>query len=305
MSKDEQLFNKIEDYLDGTLDKEVVAEFEKEITADRDLSKLVEMQRLEREAMDFFVADDLRSKIKNWDSAPPAIPDSPSTKKWYWAAVFVLLVVALGSYFMWPKSNKIMPSDTPPAMTPEQQQIPDPQIEQEPQNAPIAPKDEKKTVSPKTQVPMLYASVSTNGYMNTRPDFSTLTRGVGDSDNLLAVAAEQLNQNKPENAIIMLKPLLDNANKAIVEKANLLLAHANYQNGKYSEAANLFEKLPQNDDNQWFRLLCLVADYPSQKNAADQLITDILSQNYPDDPDNNHKYLKQTTEIKQTLSKGK
>jgi anti-sigma factor RsiW len=86
MKNDEELFFKIEDYLDGKLSQAEATTFEQEIAADRELAETVEMHRFEREGLDFMAEENLRKKIIGWETNPPQIivGEKPSNRKWVW-----------------------------------------------------------------------------------------------------------------------------------------------------------------------------------------------------------------------------
>lgn len=73
-------YEKIEAYLKGELSAEAAKIFALEIAANADLQEQVALHRLEEEAMEVLVENDLRGKMATWNSQKSTI-DTPSVKE--------------------------------------------------------------------------------------------------------------------------------------------------------------------------------------------------------------------------------
>jgi tetratricopeptide (TPR) repeat protein len=146
--EDFNLYEKIEAYLKGELSAEAAKTFAAEIAANADLQQQVALHRLEEEAMEVVVENDLRGKMATWDSQKSAL-DTPSVKeaktvnrdtafapmtvvrggnftRYAWAAAASVTILAAAMVWFWDR----------PAVPTENQ------VNQEqPQNQPVSPVD--------------------------------------------------------------------------------------------------------------------------------------------------------------------
>lgn len=103
----EEQFNKIENYLKGSLSVEETATFKKHITQDEELATEVALQELELETVAYIAKQDFKAKVASWDKNPPPNPyknklaTTPSTQKapWKWWLGGALILFLIGALF--------------------------------------------------------------------------------------------------------------------------------------------------------------------------------------------------------------
>ena len=127
----------------------------------------------------------------------------------------------------------------------------------------------------------------------------------GDAPDPFADARKLLADGKPRLAIPILEKMRQTADAAIAEQASRMLAFAYFENKNYRAAAPFFQLEMQagndRDAAEWHYLLCLVADYPNQKQRVDKILGEIIKQDFPEDPANNHPFLGAAKELKTRL----
>jgi hypothetical protein len=147
--EDFNLYEKIEAYLKGELSAEAAETFAAEIAVNADLQQQVALHRLEGEAMEVVVENDLRSKMATWDGQKSAL-DTPSVKeaqtvngdtpfapmtvvrggnftRYAWAAAASVTILAAAMVWFWDR----------PAVPTENQAV----NQEQPQNQPVSPVD--------------------------------------------------------------------------------------------------------------------------------------------------------------------
>lgn len=313
MKNDGQLFFKIEDYLAGKLPPEEVAAFERDIAADPELAETVEMQRLERESLEFMLEQNLRSKMEAWKTAPP--PDEPRSAKpgggflrWIWVGLGAAALLVVAFYFI--KNKNSNPATTPENPTPRQQSAP----QKTPYTGPVAeapypipPSQNQPAQSLKNQPAGQFAALARDAYAGTRTSWGTTIRGDADDrvDSIFAEAKKWMDDGKPQNALRALDKIKTRDDPIVAEQGLILKAHAHFQAGNFAQAAEIFAVVMQSggnrDEAQWLLLVSLAGQLPSRRDEVQRVLNDILKQDFPDDPANNHPYLRQAKDLKRSL----
>lgn len=306
--KETELFDKIEAYLKGKMPPEASEAFAREIARDPDLQEAVDLHRLGFEALDVLDEEVLRQKMKKWDALPPTDETPPEqssgSRSWIWIGLGILAALVAAFWFFRPspvstpppaeiqKPNSNLPVAETPATTPEP-----------------APATPPSPAPDKQDSPAQFAALSKKRYAESRSNWETNIRSDRKDplDSLFAQPKQLMRDGYPQQALRLLDQIRTDNDPVAADFGRKLKAHASYQAGKYILAADIFRaytlKESTRDEAQWYLLLCLVADYPNRKSQADQVLKEILQQNFPNDPANNHPFLTQAQELKSDLDK--
>lgn len=109
---DEQLHDRIEQYLLGQLPADAAARFEAEMAADPALAKQTALKRLALMGMQRRAARDMRARFEQWDAEtddPPseaAPPPKGKINPWFWTTIALLLLLAAGAFRYWGQTHK-------------------------------------------------------------------------------------------------------------------------------------------------------------------------------------------------------
>lgn len=297
MDYSDTLFDKIETYLRGKMSAAEAAAFERQIAADPELAELVEMQRFEQDGLEFLLEEDLKKKIDIWKTSPPpgmTPPRSRGRSWWVWAILLLAVFVAVG---IWCFSNKI----ETPVTAPTQQQTPPPVSTKE---KPIAETETTPKTPPETQPPpknerSRYLAISTGAYKQPE-DFNGKLKSTEPAnpatDNPLDEGIRLYTIKEYEKAIQAWEKITPQDDQyALAQK---WMGHALYKlgvkNGDFAPAAAIFQAMAdkktndsaQQDEAEWYLLLCLLPDYPQHKKQVDDLLlkmTKMESHSYHDD----------------------
>ena len=102
---DEQLVIKIDAYLKGHLSEKEATAFAQEIATDAALAQQVTQQQVHLEALDILLEDDLRAKMKNWETE--TVDDYADSNKWKkWGLGLLIVAILLSLYFLFKSQNK-------------------------------------------------------------------------------------------------------------------------------------------------------------------------------------------------------
>jgi len=318
MKNDEALFYKIEDYLKGKLPPDEAAALEQEIATDPALAEMVEMQRFEREGLEYMMGENLRAKIKDWETSPP-LPRPVSTQsanrsnwsahKKIWAGLLAIVLLGVAAFFLFRKNEppvpptqteQIAPQDT----TTQEKDVPVPPIENQP---PIAtdekkPAEKQPTNDARRRELIALADASHQLPPGFFPDNLKGTDGTAKSP--LAPAVEALRQTPPnyQKAIAEFSKIRQAAHPQDYDKAQEMLAHVYFKTGQYGKAAAIFQKrtemgLPPalHDEAEWYLLLSLVPDYDGQKGRVDGLVEKMAGEGF-------HEYREEAIEVGKKLA---
>lgn len=311
MKNDEHTFYKIEDYLMGKLPPAEVDAFEQEIAADPELAETVEIQRIEREGLLYMMGEDLRAKLKQWETSPPppfGEPEpQPSKRRWWLGGLAVAFIgVAL---VVWQLTGSVGPTEVP-AQPPKEHTSPPAQQTETP--SPVA--NEETTPSTKQPQADRYdraqlATLSTAEYGNKLPShiFPDNVKSDGTAaESPLSPAVATLSQPKPDfkKAIGELLKISPQAYPNEYGKAQEMLAHVYFNDRQFPKAAAIFQKMidkglspAEKDQTEWYLLLSLLPDYESQKKRVDKLLEGMTGQN------STHEFADAAAEVKKGLAK--
>lgn len=254
-SFDEKLYDKIEDYLRGRLSAEETTRFEGEVAASPALQEQVNLHRLEWEARERMIREQIREQVREWGKNQAHPREKRHRRKWLW--LLLLLGVVAGGLVIWwrPVSSGGVGEAQKPA--PSLQMPPDtshgsPQpIEQE--KVP----EESQPPKPKSKVP-----VASNEQIR-QERLACLDRDLAEWDKRgLEEIQRILNQYGG----------LEPKDEAY-EESRLELGRAYLHTGKNAESAEIFRyilrKYPPDSRifkrAQWYLSLALLNEYPSNR----------------------------------------
>jgi len=306
MNEDE-LYDKLEQYVRGKLPPEEAAALERDIAADPDLQEQLRLHRLELESHEFLLREKLRANVREWIAEPP--PEPPSSFLKSWGLPFLLIAFAVVGFWY------IGRQKTGTATTPIEQH--QPREEKPPVSTPDRPiaKDEPEKTGPAAPGatrpnPGYLALAETNYRMPTHlaggdqrsgdPSDTTTTP--------LAAGIRAFQNGRYQTAIRELNKVQETADPDEYLQAREWLAHAWFrrglQTGDFHQAAEQFQWMvllknndpAQLDRAQWYLLLSLLPDYPLHKSRADTLLQNILAVQ-------NHMYFNEAKQVQEALRK--
>jgi len=290
MKNDKQLFFKIDEYLKGRLTPEEAAAFGQQIAADPKLAQAVELQRFEREGLEYVLEKDLREKMKTWKKGPSQVeqktpPIPRNGKRNFWLSMLaVALLITVAFFIFRPAEKSPVPEATPierPKKIPEDSIPVNPtQTEPSQKQAPIANAEEKK--QPLQPSRSQYAYLSTSEYELPENLRSGLrSDAVNSGKSVLAPAVKAFKSNPPDykTTIVELKKISRQAHPAVYDQAQEMLAHTYFSTKQYKEAARIFEQMTRqglttsaHDQAEWYLLLSLLPNYNRQQAKIDALL---------------------------------
>ena len=112
---DENLHDKIEQYLLGQLPPDESARLEADMAADPALAEQVAMQRLALIGIQRLASSGMRAKFDKWDAdldappatdSPPAADPAPARNPWIWSTIVLLLLFIAGALWHFGQVNK-------------------------------------------------------------------------------------------------------------------------------------------------------------------------------------------------------
>ncbi len=305
----EELYNKIEAYLKGTLPPEERAAVKQEIASNPEAALELQLQQVELEAMEFLLEQDLRTKASHWlaeDDAPPpaapgAVPPAPHTRRFLLWPVVALGVVAVLAVLVW----QLKPV-TPPLPELEGIKTENPAVQDANQSGPIAePTIQAESMPPAdTRPPVKNAEkkavfAAAGSFYEDLP-LSNVRKGEpGQADeDPIAAAFRAYEQKQFRQALTLLNEVPAGSSFAV--RALELKAHVLYQLKNYEESAKLFAEVvakglaPYNDRAQWNQLVCYAVLYPTSKAELQVLLSAILA-------DKDHPYHEKAIELQAKL----
>lgn len=307
-------FDKIEAYLTGQLTDEESLQFEKEAANDQQLANELSLQRLEHDAMERMLEQELKNKMaSSWAASPPANPflekqeakvvQLDARKNWRVLRIAaaiggVLLITAL----LWRLTNNKPPEivneppkketpsepptqETPPITIPEETEI------VETPDEPVNKKEQPKQKNRKTERPAPppsqnnYLAMAENLYTAPSSQASSLKSGDAPSEkSAILQAAEALDEGRFKEALTLLGPPA--ADDQSTER--YIRGHAYFKTGKYGAAAEEFkiiaadEFLPNYQEAQWYLLLSYLAQLPTTEKEFKALANQLANDEYSD-----------------------
>jgi hypothetical protein len=303
---------KIRSFLKGRLSEEEASAFKKEIAEDDTLRKAVDLQRKEIAVFEYWLKEDLKNKLAQWDKedAQEQTPEARKTqgwktKWWLFLGLFILLTSALVFY-----KFKTAPVDLPKKkskpkapieQSKESQPLPNNQDIKtnsitEPPQAIKNPDETKKLVTPARQKELLALAVDLH-----QEGVSTLDLSGRNIDQKLTQAESLFEKQLYKDVIELLqKQSIDPQQAEQYLTQQELLGHSFFMEGKYDEAAKAFQNIAAQGHEasishpaEWNMLLSWLSDYNKNHKKIDSLLKKML-----DDP---HVYGPQAKELKNKL----
>ncbi len=309
----QDLYDKIDDYLNGNLEGTHLEAFEKALASDETLAVEVEVFRLEKEGVELLVEDDLRNKMNRWTTQlpPKNTPNTvrkdsygeggeinaitkPKNRFWLWGGG--LLLLGIGS-LVWYFTQKKEDTPKPVIEKRERLQYPaeDPKkpneirkpINQKPYNPDIViEKKPKKQVENKTTSPIdapkaddPYLTLAYVAYEDSDFSSDVRSRSTNDNENDPLKSSLEAWDTDNFNQVIRFTQSFQKHNP-VYYRAQELLGHAYFKMKNYAFAENVFANIAHaengnmSEDAEWYELLCLMA--LKNKKEADALLNKIL-----------------------------
>lgn len=289
---------KIDAWLAGKLPPAEAQAFEAEIAADPELAAEVEVHRLEQEAIDELVRQDLERDMARWDEdqggwspppeeSPPIAMPKPRGRfpRRFWIGGLLLLLLAGAFWYLRPgQETPALPGSneenvpTPVLEPPITQPPPDTQPVVK-EKIPIAettpPSGRKKKDRPDLPEPIpedLFVSVDTDMQSLQEDIIAGLspTKGAGDipdvSERSFAAGADFFKSGNAATATVELLKVAPDSPK--YADAQQMLAKLYFDEKNYRQAALCYERFAQEDTNsetKWRLVQFYLMDYPHQK----------------------------------------
>lgn len=314
----EELYDKIEAYLNGNLSEEERAAVELEIQTNPEAALEFQWQQVELEAMEAMLERDLRSKIPQWldedEPLPPPENDTPTPPQtsrpgrlWIAALLGAVVVLAIVAWRMdW--FDESAPTEKTPSekekstqQTPGQIAAPD-EEPTEPED-PVDTQNTNPEVRPAPQSPPAGGGmVAYAGKFYKDLSFDNM-RGAGQDQGPFSEALNAYKNGQYPQVLKLLDTIPEGSGYAVRDLE--LKAHALYHLKKYKESAAAFAavaavaatKYPQFVERaQWNQLVCYTAQYPATKAAFDALLAVFIA-------DSGHTYHEKALELQARLPK--
>lgn len=313
MTRAEQRFEQIEQYLRRQMSPDEAAAFEAEMAADSDLAELVQQHRLERQGLELLVERDLLAKMQAWDretallqsvTPPRRTGASPLKVLFRAAAIAAVFVTAFFGWWLLRDSGPGSVAETPPvAETPAKDKKKSPVIRKPAPAKPGAPKTapykeaepedkmagqeqprQPETPAPIEEIPQNagtvdYAALAGDFYRER--DFIPPKGSKGGGSASYNQALDNYRDGRLGNVITQLKPKLAEGADALLQQE--LLAHTYYKNGQFDAAFEEFRaiaatrKQPYAQRAEWAMALTLLHQMPAKKALFDRVLSGILA----------------------------
>lgn len=315
MEKDEQLFDKIETYLRGEMSPAEVADFEQEMANDPALASEVDIQRLEHDAMELILENELRADMQEWAKTPPSV--GKNRRLWLWVLAAIALAVVILLFFI-PPGEPAPNQEQPEQKTSRDADMPiandkptNPTEEAAPSQQNQAPNTEPRSPQvPANQTNPEYLALATDTYKlpvgmagGSRGGTKGTTEG---SNGLLNTGIDLFGKGEYKESIITFNKI--NKSDENYSTALKYKAHALYATRQFPQAVAAFRELltaaeaqqltSSIDEYEWYLLLSLLPNYTQNKAQADALIEKMLNP-----PGGYHSYTEQAEALNTALEK--
>ncbi|MBL7827967.1 MAG: hypothetical protein JNJ57_15160 [Saprospiraceae bacterium] len=232
--------------------------------------------KLENEAFESLIASDLSAKMKHWGNGPTQ-PENPRGGNWL--KLLALLLVGGAIWWFWPSRQPAPPP--PPVMPPPTKEVV-PVQESAPMAQKITPPEKPK-----------YLALATAYYV--KPTFSHQVRGEEtEEEHMIHEAQMAFSENDYQATLV----LAEKAPAAYASDADYIQAHALFNLKKYTQAANLFEKLKisvrYGEAAEWYFILSLLPNYDQNKSLINKDLVRISN-------DGTHTYNRQAAALRNQL----
>jgi hypothetical protein len=290
----EELNDKIDNYLKGKLNETELKAFENAMNSDEALAQAVQLSKLENDSIELLIEDDLRAQMSVWKQEKahkmPSNTEgvvSPKNNKYFlfFGALIILILITL-FYFLnkkennpTPQINNSLPIDSLPK---EEKTIP--QNNSNPINNPpiVLEKKTQKPLIKKQEITIkkedAYSDLAYSFYKDF--DYSNEVRDLTtNNSNAFNPIIEAWQNNDFQLVITLCKPIDKNSDNYFISQE--MSAHAYFKLNKFSEAANLFNSIANSAKGEiiehanWYRLLCLIALHKNE--SATILLNQLLA----------------------------
>jgi tetratricopeptide (TPR) repeat protein len=286
------LHEKLEKYVRGQLSQEEAEALERDISQDADLQEQVRLHRLELESHEHLLRDQLRQNVRTWLAETPSASPPPITlsfwEKWKFPMLTTALLAIVGIWFFTQTAKKnpspekppeIKVEKTPPIATPE---------------TPIA-HVETPVETPNPRPELRFLALAKTGYKAPQHIGERMlksgdpTEAPGTDSVSVGILAYQAKRYR--EAIREFEKVTLQNNPTQYALAREWQAHTwfqvGFQTGDFKPAAKIFKSIADRktgdvvqDRAEWYGLLCLLPDYPTQKKQVDKLLRDIAEQEF-------------------------
>lgn len=314
----EQLYDKIEAYLQGTLTAEERAAVEQEIKSNPEAALELQLQQVELDAMEVLLERDLRGKVSQWlddeNETPPGSgngspPPNPRPGR-LWITIFLAVAVIL-AIAIWQMGRPASTNHTPSDTTPSPAQTVSPPVgpiagqeEDIPAEKPVQPQKSTQAIRPAPDAPAAGSMLALANEFYEGLSFTNVREGITDSSDRdpLANAIAAFEKGAFKQALKLLNEVPAGSNYII--RAREMKAHALFQLKNYSESAEIFSAVaasgipPYAERAQWNQLVCYAATLPASQAAFDTLVAELLA-------DDGHAYHEKAKTLTARLDAGK
>ncbi len=289
---EETLHDKLEQYVRGLLPPAEAAALERDIANDPDLQEQLRLHRLELESHEHLLREKMRQNVRGWVAEMPPVNTPPSPllfwKKWGLPMLMAALLSVIGIWFFTqnPKKNPspetpvaIIKEKTPPISTPE---------------TPIA-KVETPVKMPNPKPEPRFLALAKTAYKAPQHIGERMLKSEDPTEkpgtDPMSVGILAYQGKRYREAIREFEKVTPQNNPAQYARAREWQAHTWFQiglqTGDFKPAARIFKSIADQktgdvvqDRAEWYGLLCLLPDYPTQKKQVDKLLLDIAGQEF-------------------------
>lgn len=276
---EEEIFDRMDDYLMGRLLPEAAKAFEADLARHPEWQEEFDMRRIEHEGMELLVEDKLRADMRKWDKEP-ILPNN-SRGRWYMLGVALLLGVVALVFFM--KNPTASPVDTPAieGLKDSVQPIDNQTIPAKKEEPPVAKQDEISQPPSHRSSPTAIAENSVGDL-----DLSLGTRG--DEDEKTFAFADSLDAAIAAKDYRRLLRLTEQPTGAHSATLRYMRGWAFFKLRNFAEAEKIFEQLVSENNarlnvkSQRMLMYSLLAQFPKQEKALGKLLDEITgATNHP------------------------
>ncbi len=304
----EEIFDKIEDYLIGRMNEAERMAFEKQIAADEDLKMDVEFQRLEHDAMRTLNEKSLRAKMAEWETDIPKQDSDRGTplvilakderktggtkivslpNRWlrYAAAASVILGVVLAGLWFNKDPEPIVVTvdkptkvDTVPLVPPISIEKPKEPIVQTPEKPNIKPDNIKNrnTLPPQYNDLLVYAETNLDEEKVSKDNTTRSDNNPNKEEWTSIIDAYQAKNYAKASALLQKLPTGNTQQE--------MLGLVYFRLKQYDKAASCFKSIVNDPNavfyknrNEWNLALCYAAQYPAKAGELKKLLEGILA----------------------------
>lgn len=281
-------FERIEQYLDGTLEAQEKANFEKELAQSTELQEQLARHRAERAMLNQLYVEHMRKKMQIWEQEfyPPEAPLKAQTLPWRPIMLWTSLALT-GILFIWWLAQESAPSEPSP-QKPDQKVISD--------TSPEIVHRKDTTVPPPVTPPPTATTTKPIPYKLLAARYEQPPTNLkGSSGNDFDSVKIWIREKNYEAAILSLE-----RKEILKSNEKMALAYAYFKNKQYPKATELYQtldaagKAPYAQQAQWYICLVLLEQMPYTQKQLKEALEYIIQQT-------NHAYRSQALELQKEL----